>query len=238
MLRSSASENCAAWILRPRRRISDTESQSETPALEFQFRLLKPSSLIIISRPILRVTGESATAQGVPVDALDDPLELLQIASKIESIWEHPMTPSNGLNPLNMGVSRHDISNLLLSTGCNDVEEADQVLFNLSKLIAEPHPHMTNNLLSAAAAGVKLASMFFPMISPSLRSLAVEISSTLGTMVNVPASHSFWISWRPCSIFSCSCVMMPDFASAGQKRCFSRHLAYRGVSQSRNICCT
>lgn len=51
------------------------------------------------------------------------------------------MAPSDGLSALKLGISSHDAVNLLLSTGCNDSEEANQVLLNLSKRIAELHLH-------------------------------------------------------------------------------------------------
>lgn len=68
------------------------------------------------------------------------------------------MAPSDGLGSLKMSISGHHIVNLLFGTGCDDIEEVDQVLLNLSKLVAEPHPHVANDLLIAAAACVKLAS--------------------------------------------------------------------------------
>lgn len=52
----------------------------------------------------------------------------------------------------------HDVVNLLLSTGCDDVEEANQVLPNLSKPIPEPHQHITYSLFIAVAPCVELAS--------------------------------------------------------------------------------
>lgn len=94
----------------------------------------------------------------ISVDAFDDLLKPLQIASKSESKWQDPMAPSDRLNALKVGMSKHDAINFLLSTGCNDVEEANLVLLNLSKLIAEPHAHITYNLLIVAAVCVKLAS--------------------------------------------------------------------------------
>lgn len=66
------------------------------------------------------------------------------------------MALSYWLCSLKMCVSGHDVVNLLFNTGCDDVEQADQVLLHLSEVVAEPHAHVADNRLIAAAAGVKL----------------------------------------------------------------------------------
>jgi hypothetical protein len=114
------------------------------------------------------------------------------------------MAPPDGLGTLEMGVGGHDILDLTLGAGSDQLEEADEVVVNLSEFIAEPHSHVADDLLVTAAAGVKL-------------------TSTPEMMLNLPASHSFWTSRRPPSIFSnSSWVMIPDLALARAKAMLPR----------------
>lgn len=86
------------------------------------------------------------------------------------------MSPSDWLGTLAVSVSRHKVVAEVVSqegaelwpemrldlhfglgTCDNDLEECDELAINLSDTIAQPHAHITDNLLVAAATCVQLA---------------------------------------------------------------------------------
>lgn len=103
------------------------------------------------------VTSKGTAAERASVDALDNLTEALEVVGEGEAVGEHPVAPADGLSALQVGVPGHDVIDLALGTGSRQLQEAGKLVVNLAELVAEPHAHVADDLLVAAAAGVELA---------------------------------------------------------------------------------
>ena len=105
-----------------------------------------------------RVACKRTTAKRGLVDASLELAESLQVGREEGAVHEHPVAPSDGLCALQVGVARHDMLDIALSTRGDHLEEVHQVALKHIQLIPEPQTHVGRDLIVPATASVQLAS--------------------------------------------------------------------------------
>lgn len=68
------------------------------------------------------------------------------------------MTPANRLRTLQMCIARHDMLDFLLRARGDDLQEGDEVLFELRELVSQPQSHIRSHLIVPTPTCVKFAS--------------------------------------------------------------------------------